>query len=303
MIKLENYFGICLFGGGFLGFLFPSLFSWGQPFLSYLLMLALFLGFLRVDLAEVTHLKKGMGRLFIYALLASIFMPSAFFFASGWIPFELRLGLFLMLATCAGANAPLIVSFLRLRILWASVFVAMTSLLVTFALPVMVAEFFKFTLTIDALEMSLFLGKIIIIPAILAVIFRKYFGTLAQQIQSTAGTIGTLNLAFFMAVLVSLNHGYIQESGLSWLTLYAILGMFVVFFIRFFVGFLLPAKSADERWTNGLMFVIINNNLVILLAAEFFSPEIFWIALLSQIPWIMAFPAIRIFRNKFIHHV
>ena len=290
---LPKHFAEFLFLGGILGFIFAPFFEGLEWLPKYCLMLNLFLGFLRIEAADVMTTGRQLPQLLLWSLISIAVIPLMLFFISGSIPEELRLGLFLMAASCAGANAPLLGSLIGLRVLRITAFVILSSLGVIFILPLLIQHLFQTSIAFDFWEMAFFLSQIVIFPAIVGTLFRRFIPQAVPKIIPYAGATGTISMMVLIGGIVAQNQAFIQIYWWSGMTLWGLFGMCVIFMIRFGMGYVLPAADRTERWSNGLMFVIINNSLMTLVALEFFTPAVVWICLLANIPWILSFPLMR----------
>lgn len=219
-----------------------------------------------------------------------ILLPLLFFLLSVNINPDLRLGLFLLTVMSSAVVAPLLAGFLKLKTLWATVFVVSTSFLVPFTAPLLLEWCFGVNTEISFKIMLLFLSKIIFIPAMLAFICKKYLYAFSKQIKKTSGFLGVSCMSIFLAILIAKNQSSIEQNLFSTFALEILIGLFILFLTLFTIGYLAPARTQKEKLTNSIMFGNMNNGLAILLAAEFFSPEVLLVVLLSEIPWVLAQP-------------
>jgi len=251
-------------------------------------MCTFFLGFLKIDLAEIIYLKNNKSRLLILIFFYLIVLPLLFFAVSGALNQEIRIGLFLIFASSAAMAAPILATIYRLNVLWSAAFAILTSLLVPFTIPFLVKICFKLNIEINTLEMILFLSKIILIPVISAFLTKKYLKKPVEKLKKISGFAGTITMALFIAILVAKNNMIIKENIYSIFTLQAILFLCAAFLALFIIGYFIPAENIKERLLNMLTFGIMNNGIVILLSDKFFSPVVFWVVLLTEIPLIFS---------------
>ncbi len=297
--SIERNFGIILLISAIFSYFFPQYFLWGRNFTDELLMFALFLGSLKIDFSEVFHLKKNFGKMIFFVLLNIAILPLIFYGISFGLNQEIRIGLFLLFAISGAVATPLLASFLRLNILWSTVYVVITSALIPFTLPLLVKILFNISIEIPILEMTIFLAKLVFIPATLAIILKRFFPKLTKNIIPFSGSIGSIDLAFFLAIIVAVNEKFLAENLLQISTLWILFLLFILFLFLFILGFYMPFKNKTERWTNSLMFGNMNNGLVILLAAEFLTEKVLLVVLLSEIPWVLAQPIFQKTIQKF----
>ena len=287
---IEKNFGFLLLVSAILAFIFPQYFLWGESFTDELLMFALFLGCLKINFSEIFHLKENFLKMLFFVALNILLLPLIFYFLSFTLDQEIRIGFFLLLAISGAVVTPLLASFLNLKILWSTVFVILTSAIIPFSLPFLTHFLFGISLEISVLEMTLFLAKIVFVPALLAILFRKFLPKITTSIFLFSGFVGSINMAIFLGIITAINQPFLSENLFQVSTVPLLLGLFLLFFLRFALGFYIPSSDQKEKWTNSLMFGNMNNGLVILLAAEFFAPKVLLIVLLSEIPWVLAQP-------------
>ena len=215
-----------------------------------------------------------------------------------WMDESIRLGLFLLLAVSSAVMGPMLSELMGLRTILATVFTLFTSFLVPFSLPFLVALFFGVTVEISSIDMFYFLLRMILIPAVLGFICQRWFIKIFENLKKEAGVIGTLNMALFIATLIAVNQKVLAEGIFSSFGLESLVFLFIIYFLLYVVGYFIPGKDIQERLTQSMIFGNMNNGLVILLAAKFFSPTVFLVVLLSEIPWTLAQPVFSTFTHK-----
>jgi bile acid:Na+ symporter, BASS family len=288
--NIEKNFGFWLLLMAVVGYLYPQLFVWGESITDKLLMFSFFLGCIRINFDEALHLRSNYGKLILFAMLNLVLIPLLLFAVTPFINVDTRTGLFLIMAASGGMLTPLIASFLGLNILWAVVYTILSSALVPFTLPLLVRLVLGIETNADSFEMILFLAKIVFPPAILAYLFRRFLSDFTTKLTRFSGTLGSINMSFFVAIIIAVNHPFLQQTLFRWSTLPVLLMLILVFIIRYFIGYYMPYQDKRERWTNALLFGVMNNGLIILFSTQYFSQQVIFVALMSEIPWILAQP-------------
>lgn len=288
--NIEKNFGFWLLIMTIIGYTFPKLFVWGTAITDKLLMFSFFLGCIRINFDEALHLRSNYGKLFLFTLLNLVLLPLLLYAITPFVNMDTRTGIFLIMAASGGMLTPLIASFLGLNILWAVVYTILSSSLVPFTLPLLVRVVFGVETSANSLEMVLFLAKIVFPPAILAYLFRKYLSGFTAKLTRFSGTIGSVNMSFFVAIVIASNHSFLQQTLFEWSTIPVLLILISIFVVRYFIGFFMPYHDKRERWTNALLFGVMNNGLIILFSTQYFSQQVIFVALMSEIPWILAQP-------------
>ncbi len=291
MVKfIEKNFGWELLLFGLLGYLLPDLFLWGKGFADECMIAALFFGFLKIDLADLLHLRQNLLKMFFLVAGSLLLLPAIFWICTPFLAFEVRQGFFLQMVAPGAVVTPILASFFGLNILWCTVFLVTTSFLFPFTLPLLCGFFFDMHLEVPRLAMMLFLMKMIFVPAFCAWVFRRYLRGTTRTILSVSGMLGAISICFFLALVIAKNQQLLAENLWQIKSIVLLGGMFCLFFVRFLTGYFIAASSPRERWTNTLMVGNYNNGLMILIAAEFFGPTVLLICLLSELPWVLAQP-------------
>jgi bile acid:Na+ symporter, BASS family len=295
----RNY-GLTMLTIAVFGYITPSIFNLFHNYADIFLIIALFLGCLKIQFTEFKHLKQNFIKLLIYVFISIIFLPLIFHYTINFIEPEFKLGLFLMLATAGGVTAPMIANILNLKILWTTSYVIISSLIIPISIPLLVMNLYAIQVQFSYVYMSLFLLKLVLIPAVLAMIFKKFLPQSTNSLIKISSGIGPIIIGLFIAILISKNQSFISEHLFQTSTLTILLGLTLVFLLKFTIGYLLPSDSTQEKLSTSSMFGINNNGLIILLSAQFFSEKVLLVVLLSQIPWILSQPIFEKFSKKII---
>ncbi len=296
---IEKNFGLILFLSVVFAFFFPQYFLWGKNHTDKLLMLAIFLGCLKIDFSEVFHLKKNFVKMIFFIFLNIGLLPLLFYFLSSGLNQDTRIAFFLLFAASGATATPLIASFLKLKVLWSTVFVILTSALIPFSIPFLFKVLFGVSVEISFIEMCFFLFKIVFFPSAVAIVFKKFFPKVTQSFFLVSGSLGSFTIALFLGIVVATNQIFLSKN-LFLASTFPLLTALIFFFVfKFALGLFMPSQNSQEKWTNSLMFGNMNNGLMILLASRFFSPQTVFVVLLSEIPWILFQPVFQKVVQKF----
>jgi len=130
-------------------------------------------------------------------------------------------------------------------------------------------------------------AQLIFLPFFLALLLKKISPKLSKSIISISSSITIIGLIGMILGIFAFNQEIFFTLVFSLKFLYFGLGMFFAYAILLFVGFLLPAKTKKEQWTNALIFWGTNPILFLVLASQFFPSEIFIGAFCAEICWII----------------
>ncbi len=295
---IQNHFSTIFFVLVCLALWQPAVLSPLQLHAEKLLMGALFLGYLKIEFGEFSHLQANATKIVILSIASVTLLPVCVFLLVFWLPLSTALGLTMIAAAPGAMMAPLIAGMWGLRVLWTSIYVILTSVLLPLTFPYIILILFGSKIEISVLDMSLFLAKMIIVPSVLAFVFKKISRTMAQKTSDNSGAIGTLCIAFFVAIIVASNRNFLLD-GFTQLQTFVSLGfMILLFLFRFWIGYLIPTQEKREKLTNCMMFGCMNNGIVIIVASKFFSPEVQLVLLLSEVPWSFSLPLFKKFLER-----
>ena len=299
MIKfIENNFWVLMGIVWIFAYFFPWVFLSLDGFWDEILMIALFLWFIKIDFSEITHLKENKLKMTWLIILYMVIIPIIYFYLFSFFDNNIKLWLFLMACASSAMVSPLLTSIYKLRILWATVFVCITSFLLPFTIPILLKILFSLEINIPFISMSLFLWKIIFIPAIIAILFKKHLNKTTNSLIKTSWTIWALCMITFIWIVISTNQLIIQENIFSIFAIKTLFWHFVLFLSLFMIWYLIPGKDIKEKLTNSLIFWNMNNWIIILFTNQFFQWEIALVALFSEIIWIWAQPFFTWFVKK-----
>jgi BASS family bile acid:Na+ symporter len=251
-------------------------------------MIALFFGFLGINYQEFKHLKQNWPKMLILVFLHMLLLPAAVFYLFAFLEFELQVGLFLVTAVSSAMVNPAIAGVLKLNVFWATVFVATSSIVLPFSLPLLVRFLLKIEIDLDTMAMFVNLIKLIFIPAVLALLVRYYSAKATQFLRSISSITSVISILLLLTVILAENKDFVRANLFSLLALQAVLYNLVVFAILFLVGYFTPGFALRERLTNSYMFGIMNSGVCFLIAANYFTPGIFLVAFFSEIGWIIS---------------
>ncbi len=281
-----------------LGLWQPALLWPLQGYIDKLLMGALFLGCLKIEFSEFTHLKSNLSKIIVLSLATVTALPLFVYLLVFWLPLPTALGLTMIAAAPGAMMSPLIAGMWNLRILWTSIYVILTSALLPLSFPYVILFLFGSKIDVSVLQMSLFLAKMIIVPCVLAFLCKRFAPFWSQKTSENSGAIGSLCIALFVAIIVASNRDFLLNGFTQTQTFVSLAFMIFLFFIRFGIGYLVPAKEKKEKLTNCMMFGCMNNGIVIIVASKFFSPEVQLVLLLSEIPWSFSLPIFKRFLDR-----
>jgi len=294
---------LVLFSSMVAGILAPGFGALFQPYPLYLMMAFFFLSLLPIRLDAIWDtLRKGW--LFI-ALLSSVkivFLPVAVFFLFKAVFPEYALGALLIAGISTGVVAPFISNLVGANSALVLVLVVVTSPLVPFTLPVLVKLLSEQAMALSLFAMIRMLALVVFIPLLVVEILRRITPRLLEAIDRRRFPISlvlfaTINLAVFSKYSV-----YFHQKPATILVAAAV--AVALASIYFGVGMVLSRqRPLEDQLAAVVSMGNINNVLVIVFAARFFSPLEPTLAAMYMIPFFGLIAPLRIYgrRRRAVH--
>ncbi len=277
---------------------FPSTFSFLYAYLEYFLMAMLFVSFLKTDFVIFSKLLKNPTYPIIYALFNLILIPVIFWFACFFLSSDFRLAILLIVTVPQGVATPSLIDLIGGKIE-----TGISCLIVSYLIaPFTIVGIFKFLakvkISLSYTNMFLILIKMIFIPLFFAWIIKKLF---SEKTVKKGGAVYTLITISMMSCLTlgtfSHESSTFLNGGLKIIN--PLILVFLVFGILFFAGLLFSKiYSNGDSITPVITTLFTNNTLAIVLASKFFNEKIFFIALLTMIPWMIFLFPVKIYASK-----
>jgi bile acid:Na+ symporter, BASS family len=281
---IEKYFWIFLIAGLVLGLLFPFYNNLLMRLLKPLLMIMLFLVFLKTDLI---HILKEIKDYRLMAFLVFMFMlviPVIFFLGINLFDRELAIGILLLTAMPAGVSSPTLTDIVNGNTALALSITIVTSMVAPFTVPLLFRFINIDTLSIDIFQIFKDLSILVFVPLILSQIFKKYFPERINKGKHIFTSVNIIVLFIIVYASIGSQHNVILSNftDILWKTGF----LYLVFILLHIVGYLMGYNQNKENKvaiTIGAAYM--NNGMAVVLAALYFEPPILVLVVLSEVPW------------------
>jgi len=281
---IEDKFWCFLVLGIVLGLVFPQSGEMFGDYLMEVLMLILFLTFLRMDFSEILFQAKRPMLLGYILVGQLVIMPIVCFFLTWSLDPDLRISIFLLAALPAGTAAPALTEIIKGRTTLSLVLTILSYLLVPITIPLLFYVFYSTWVQIDYLKLFTQLTLFILIPMFCARLVRRYTTRFIDKWHHCFKSTMVILIALVIMVIIGEEADYILNHPSEMLILLGIL--FVVFFFFQISGyFMVFWMHQDDKIAVSITKTAMNNVLGIVLAASFFSPKVALIMVLSEVPW------------------
>ncbi len=281
---IEEKFWLFLVFGIILGFMFPRSGEIFGDHLMLILMLILFLTFLRMDFSELV-IQARRPVLLSYILVGQlVIMPVLCYFLTWSMDPDIRISIVLLAALPAGTAAPALTEIVNGRTTLSLVLTVLNYLLVPLTIPLLFYVFFSTWVQIDYLKLFTQLLLFILIPMICARLVRRFTNRFIEKWNPFFKSAMVILIAFVIMVIIGQEADYILTHPSEMIILVGIL--FVVFFLFQIAGyFMVFWLDQDDKIAVSVTKSAMNNVLGIVLAVSFFSPKVALIMVLSEVPW------------------
>lgn len=264
------------------------------------LIFMLFLSFLDVDLSHIKSELKRPGQLFMQISWNFLLVPILVFFGFHWLGLDdFAIAGMLLAAMPAGMTGPVLTKIAGGRVATSAVLTVVTHILVPLSVPVLFWLIGGLDVQIDVQTLFQRMLLIIGVPVVLAAIFRNYFKKTIERTKSYYKLLSILVLAA-LAYFVIMPYSEIILDD-AFFILPALLGTYVLCLIFALTSFGFSRKrKSKERAALIISRVYMNPALAIVLAFQFFGPEVTLITILYEVPWFTTFGLYLWFQKKFI---
>jgi BASS family bile acid:Na+ symporter len=302
---IVRYFSFILMTGLGVGLLFPGLCEALAPFVLYLLMLVIYLGFLKTDYTILKReIRNGKCQLWL-STFSLILLPSLLFLVVKGLERSLGtnpawgIGVLLLFASPGAAIGPTLAYILRGRFERTLCSLILTSMVAPFTLPLMLSFWVGETIEVDLQRMTLFLIQLILLPFIAAQVTRRYAKPLERSLKPH-----TASLSVFLLFLVILGAIEGLSEKITSNPQKVVEGIWVAsacIFLAYVIGWCLhpPKASLADRSTLAIISSWSNIGLAIVFAKQFFpNSDVLLFVILAEIPWNCSFAPAQMFVRK-----
>ena len=281
---IEKYFWAFFIAGLILGLFFPVFNDFLMTMLKPILMIMLFLIFLKTDIAEIIANIRNYRQMTFLTISFMIVIPLLFYFIIKTFDQTLAVGVLLLLAMPPAVASPALTDIVKGNIALSTSIVILTSIVAPLTVP-----FLFWVIQFDGLSVSPWwllkdLALIIIIPVTASQLVKRYAGKFITKREYILTSVNILMLTLMVYIAMGSQREVILSdfSGILWDTFV----LYVVFILLHFIGHIMGLKENKK----GKIAITIasgykNNGMAIVLAALYFQPAILVLMVLSELPW------------------
>jgi len=273
-----------LFGGLVLGLSFPVYSDRLMFLLMPLLMIMMFLVFLKTDFGHILKEIKNY-KLILYLLTTYlIVVPVSLYMVTSLYDQKWAIGVLLLTAMPAAVASPAISDIVNGNTALSIAITVVTSIAAPFTIP-LIFSFLDFQeLSIDPWQIFLDLIIMVFVPMIAAQLLHNHFKLLIEKKRHLISPVNMLVLSLMVYIVIGSQRDSLLTFSEELLLKLAVL--YLLFIVLHGLGYLLAIRqNRQNRISICIGLAYMNNGLAMVLAAKYFDPYILMMMLLSELPW------------------
>ncbi len=279
------------------GIFWPAFGTYFQPYPVYSMMALLFFSFLPIRLSTILGSVKSSVLYVGYCVFIKlILLPSLVFVSFRYIFPKYAVAALLLSGISSGVSSPFFAGLLEANIALVFAMVVLSSILVPFTLPILVHVFAGKYMEISLIAMSGLLGLVIFCPLILAEIFKRFAPDFAAKLSKGQYSIAVVSFVITNLGVFSQYAAFLREEPS---TVLICLGVSAILAVAYFVAGMLFSlgRPLPDHLSLIISLGFVNNVLVLVLCAEFFSPVEATVAAMYTIPFFGLIVPMRLYQN------
>jgi bile acid:Na+ symporter, BASS family len=299
MIRLNDLvLLLVLFSSMLAGILLPGFGALFQPFPLYLMMLLLFISLLPIRPEAVWEaVRSGWRGIALLAAVKMLVLPAVVFYLFRWLFPDYALGALLLTGVSTGVVAPFISNLVGGNSARVLVLVVVTSPLAPFTLPILVKLLSEQAVSLSLFAMIRMLVLVIFVPVLAVEALRRRGPRLVEAIHHRRFPVSLAIFAMInLAVFSKYSEFFHRKPG----TIAVATGLAMLLGAVYVItGFLVSrGEPPADRLAAAVTLGNMNNVLVIVFAARFFSPLEPTLAAMYMVPFFGLVLPLRIYRRR-----
>lgn len=280
----ERYFWIILLAGLILGLIYSPYNSFIMKLLKPLLMVMLFLIFLKTDLFQILKEITNIKLLLFLVSMYMVIIPLIFFLGINIFNRELAIGMLLLTAMPAGVSSPTLTDIVKGNTSLSLSITIFTSLAAPFTVPFLFRFVNLQTMSLNIYEIFKDLIILVFVPLIISQILKKVFPGKINNIKHLFTPVNIIILFIIVYASIGSQRNLILDNFVD--IIWKIGFLYLVFILLHIIGYLIAFKQNKEnKIAISIGATYVNNGMAIVLAALYFEPAILVLMVLSEIPW------------------
>lgn len=269
------------------GFLWPSNFLFFDRWSTLLLQIIFFLSSLKIDFTQVKAAFKDHRAIEMIAMFMLVGLPLITYLITQAIAPTLTAPFVLLAAMPTAMSVPLFVEIVGGNVSYSLVVTTVTSLLAPFTVPLVIKLLLGATISIDVVGMMVKLLMVIVLPFILAQIYRKTLHKAVPLAEFRLKGLSIVLLGLLIAGIIAKNVGEVNQLTFGILAYYVV--AVIIFYIALhWIGFYVTWwKNGKDRMTTAITTTYMNFVLALYIASNYLGNDLHIVLpiIISIIPW------------------
>ena len=281
---IEKYFWAFLLLGIVSGLTIPVFNNLLMSLLKPLLILLLFIVFLKTDVVIVFKKMKKIKLMVFLILMNMIVIPLLFFYIINLFSLPLAVGILLLTAMPAAIASPALTDIVKGNAELSAGIVIITSFIAPITVPLLfwIANIENFSVNLLFLFKDLL--EIIILPMLISQFVKHYFPLIIKKGRHFFSGLNIIILSVMVYAVMGSQREIILNNPTK--IIGEIVLLYIVFIILHFLGYFLGFKQSNkDKIAISVSTAYMNNGMAIVLAALYFEPSILILMILSDFPW------------------
>ena len=269
-----------------------------QPYPLYLMMLLMFMSFLKINFSSLLDTSlESLYRLILQVVVKLVILPAILYWITSLLLPEFATPVLLLSGISTGVVAPFIATLFETDVAQVLRMVVVTSLLAPFSLPVVLKILSGAEIAIPLILMVRLLAVVIFTPILAVILARRFFNSTLERLLPYHYPI---SLCIFAAINLGVFSKYSSFFFEGPHFILMSLGIaYVLSVVYYCVGFLLaPGGNSSDRIAAGVSFGVMNNVLVIVFSSQFFGPLAPMLAAMYMFPLFSMVIPVKILGSK-----
>jgi bile acid:Na+ symporter, BASS family len=281
---IERHFWMFLIGGILLGLGYPVYNDFFMSMLKPLLMIMLFLVFLKTDIALILSKMKNYRQMVFIVLTYMLIIPALFFFAIDIFNHTFAIAILLLTAMPAGVASPALTDIVKGNTALSASIVITTSIVAPFTVPLLFWVIEIQDLSINPWGMFTDLAMIVFLPLVTSQFVKRQAPRFIERNTHLFTAINIIILMLMVYSVMGSQRNVILNNPMD--ILWQVAFLYLIFVLLHVFGFLAGFKEDIKgRIATTIGSAYMNNGMAIVLAAVYFEPSIAVLMVLSEFPW------------------
>lgn len=281
---IEKYFWILFLSGILSGIAFPVYNDFFMSLLKPVIMIMLFLVFLKTDIMQVIMKMQNYRLMAFIVFLNMIVIPLLFFLVINTFSHNLAIGILLLISMPAAVASPALTDIVKGNIALSLSIVITTSIVAPITVPLLF-WFIQFNeLSVNPWWLFKDLALLMFIPLVTSQLIKKYASRSIEKKSHLFTSVNIIILSLMVYTVMGSQRDVIMNDFIKflWQTGFLYLVFILLHVLGYFMGF---AEDNKGKIATTIGSAYRNNGMAIVLAALYFEPSIVVLMVLTEFPW------------------